>query len=82
MGLAERLQREITRMNGVRVEQFGRTMSNDSEVRLRTTLKSVNDEVLVAVIGLTGSGMSDFCHSATGYDDNGANEKHEPCMLF
>jgi hypothetical protein len=80
MGMAERLQREITRMNGARVEQFGRTMSTNSEVRLRTTLKPVNDEVLVAVIGFTGSSMSYFCHRATGYDDNGVNEKHEPCM--
>ena len=48
----------------------------------RDILKRGNEEVLIAVMGVTGSGKSYFCHTATGGDIFRVSDELDSCMCI
>jgi hypothetical protein len=52
----------------------------DSSNKARPVSKPGDEEILIAVMGVTGSGKSYFCRSATGYDDIEVGHGLESCM--
>jgi Fe-S cluster assembly ATPase SufC len=48
----------------------------------REILKRGDEEILIAVMGVTGSGKSYFCHTATGSDIFRVSDELDSCMCI
>jgi Fe-S cluster assembly ATPase SufC len=49
---------------------------------VRDILKRGDEEILIAVMGVTGSGKSYFCHAATGSDNFRVSDELDSCMYI
>ena len=49
---------------------------------VREILQRGDEEILIAVMGVTGSGKSYFCHAATGSDKFRVSDELDSCMYI